>query len=315
MDYGTFISNLPNLKKFSWGTLPSLFLFRNISIVLGASDTGKTTLIERIIDLLAKKTKLGIVDLDVGQSHIGPPTTLAWGLCEGPFAGWEEIEPLDIYFTGSTSSLGNLLSCLTGAKIITDRAVNETHKVIIDTTGLIEEGGGSSLKEHKLEMIRPDLILGLQKNDELEHILSSFKGIKSLKVMRLPVSKEAQTKSPSRRGDYRQERFKKYFANGRTIEVSWKEVGLRNTFNRDVEFFTDRLVGLVDDAGRHRALGIVENADWSIRADSLIYANSPNPLDYGDSRISIFSPIDSQVTIGCIIFGKHKIDRNGYQIE
>ena len=31
MDYGTFISNLPNLKKFSWGTLPSLFLFRNIS--------------------------------------------------------------------------------------------------------------------------------------------------------------------------------------------------------------------------------------------------------------------------------------------
>jgi polynucleotide 5'-kinase involved in rRNA processing len=66
---------------------------------------------------------------------------------------------------------------------------------------------------------------------------------------------------------------------------------------RDVDYFLNHLVGLVDGSGRHRALGIVED------------------IDYSDDKMSVFSPIDPRVPIGCVIFGKHKITRDGYQIE
>jgi len=48
---------------------------RSIMIV-GGADTGKTSLIEALADLLSRDSRMGILDLDMGQSHIGPPTTL-----------------------------------------------------------------------------------------------------------------------------------------------------------------------------------------------------------------------------------------------
>jgi polynucleotide 5'-kinase involved in rRNA processing len=51
-----------------------------IIMVIGGADTGKTTLVEGIADMLSMKTTVGIVDLDMGQSHIGIPTTIAGSL-------------------------------------------------------------------------------------------------------------------------------------------------------------------------------------------------------------------------------------------
>lgn len=43
-----------------------------VIMVLGASDTGKTTLIEDLLGFLLEKYTVGVVDADLGQSHIGP---------------------------------------------------------------------------------------------------------------------------------------------------------------------------------------------------------------------------------------------------
>jgi polynucleotide 5'-kinase involved in rRNA processing len=40
-----------------------------IIMVIGRSDTGKTTFIERLADHLSQKTEVGIVDLDMGQDE------------------------------------------------------------------------------------------------------------------------------------------------------------------------------------------------------------------------------------------------------
>jgi hypothetical protein len=47
-------------------------------LFLGAPDTGKTTLIEALAVRLANDHTVAIVDADIGQSHIGPPTTVGW---------------------------------------------------------------------------------------------------------------------------------------------------------------------------------------------------------------------------------------------
>ena len=57
---------------------------KGICLILGASDTGKTTLAEALTKQLVKKQPVGIVDADIGQSHIGPPTTVGWALVDNP---------------------------------------------------------------------------------------------------------------------------------------------------------------------------------------------------------------------------------------
>ena len=55
-----------------------------ICLILGGSDTGKTTLAAALTKLLAKHQPVGIVDADIGQSHIGPPTTAGWAVVDNP---------------------------------------------------------------------------------------------------------------------------------------------------------------------------------------------------------------------------------------
>ena len=50
-----------------------------VTMVVGASDTGKTTLTAYLAGALAARGEtVAVVDADVGQSEIGPPTTVGW---------------------------------------------------------------------------------------------------------------------------------------------------------------------------------------------------------------------------------------------
>ncbi|MHC4622056.1 MAG: AAA family ATPase, partial [Planctomycetota bacterium] len=48
------------------------FALNGVSLVLGASDTGKTTLISALAKRIASGQPLAIIDADIGQSHLGP---------------------------------------------------------------------------------------------------------------------------------------------------------------------------------------------------------------------------------------------------
>ena len=56
-------------------------------LVLGASDTGKTTLVETLAGKLAEAGPVAVVDADIGQSHIGPPATVGWAMAGKGGAG------------------------------------------------------------------------------------------------------------------------------------------------------------------------------------------------------------------------------------
>ena len=50
-----------------------------VVLFIGDVDTGKTTLITYILNKLVKQgLKVGIIDADIGQSDVGPPTTIGY---------------------------------------------------------------------------------------------------------------------------------------------------------------------------------------------------------------------------------------------
>jgi len=267
-----------------------------IIMVVGASDTGKTTLVEDILTLLARTfKKVAVVDGDIGQSHLGPPTTIGWGLIQNKFESWEKIPLRDFYFAGATSPLGNLLPTVVGAKLILEIARNHAEKVVMDTTGMVKEGVGKALKISKIDLVRPQLILALQREDELEHILVFFRGMRLPRIHRIPVPFAIIQKTYSDRSLYRERRFRDYFKRAKRISLSLDEMGLTNTKSEACP--PNQLISLRDREGRDLGLGIVEEI---------------NP---GKGKMSVYTPLEETEEIGGVVLGGLRINLEGKQIQ
>ena len=68
-------------------------LERGACLVLGGADTGKTTLALALAGKIAGSRPVAIVDADIGQSHIGPPSTVGWAVVDNPEFDLSAIEP------------------------------------------------------------------------------------------------------------------------------------------------------------------------------------------------------------------------------
>jgi polynucleotide 5'-hydroxyl-kinase GRC3/NOL9 len=262
-------------------------------MVMGGSDTGKTTLVEAVVDLLSEQAGVGIVDLDMGQSHIGPPTTIAWGKTEGGFQDWEGIGVEGFYFTGSLTPMGNLLPVVAGAKLMTEKALSSCGKVVVDTTGLIAEPAGRVLKQYKIDTLSPDVILALEHSRELGPTLDAFRFHKHPKIHRLQVPDQVTTKSMLKRSNYRLRKMEYYFRHASTREVSLEEVGIR--FTRGPSGFgrmelKNRVVSFRDKDNRDIALGIIRG------------------IQLKDNLLSVLTPLGSEKKISAIVIGSTEID-------
>ena len=258
-------------------------------MIIGASDTGKTFLVEKLANFcsLVLKKETAILDLDVGQSHIGPPTTVAWAKVEGKFESWDKLKVRDFYFVGDVSPRGNLLPLIIGAKLMQDEAKKVAEKIIVDTTGLVRGGIGKVLKLQLIDVLKPEVIFALYKEDELEHILSPLEGLKIPEVFKIPVPAKVKVKDFLQRRYFRHLKFKKYFSEAREIEFLQKEVGINGLYSvQDLSFL---LVSLRDKANKDMALGIIKN------------------FNKVEGKITIFSPVSSPEKVGRVVPGKIRL--------
>lgn len=228
-------------------------------MVIGGPDTGKTTLVWNIAKSLVQSYSTAIVDLDMGQSHIGPPTTIAWAKMAREAEGWSQLKARDLYFTGTVSPVKSLLPTIVGAGLITEKALNAVEKVIIDTTGLISEPAGRILKQFKIDLLMPDVIIAIESKSELSHILEPFNFCKKPKIVKLATSHDAKIKTPINRIEYRFKKMREYLKNAFTLEIPRDKVGIRFTRNIDPPSgIINRVVSLRDKLNKDTGLGLIK---------------------------------------------------------
>lgn len=189
--------------------------------LLGATDTGKTTLLSWLANALhARGRRVAIVDADVGQSSIGPPTTIGLGLMEHPIRTMREIAPKGLYFVGSVSPRSHLLPLIVGTKQMVERAraLGVDH-VLVDTSGFISGDVGRTLKQHKISIVAPDVILCLQRAGECEGILRAYRHSHRPQVLRLEASGACRRRSMEERRLYREKCLRQYFAGARPLTL------------------------------------------------------------------------------------------------
>jgi polynucleotide 5'-hydroxyl-kinase GRC3/NOL9 len=137
-----------------------------------------------------------VIDADVGQSDIGPPACVSSG-------DYNHVE--ESYFVGDISPRGNFVQLLSAVGQAL-RAVEGP--CLIDTDGYISGGAALALKGELINLVRPDVLVLLQRHGELEYCtLFARKGIKVVKVK---VTHQG-SKSREERIRAREEAFRRYF--------------------------------------------------------------------------------------------------------
>jgi polynucleotide 5'-hydroxyl-kinase GRC3/NOL9 len=182
-------------------------------LLLGSSDAGKSSYARFLVrELAAAGQRVAVVDADIGQKTIGPPAAVT--LAHNPGAGeaWPAA-PDEFYFVGSPDPVGRMLPLVVG----TSRLVRATDApfVIVDTTGFVE-GAGRVLKGYKIEAIRPDLIVAIEKRGELEPILRPHAGYRAIRIR---PSRKARPRDRWERDLARERAFAAYFRDARRAEI------------------------------------------------------------------------------------------------
>ena len=253
-----------------WFGLLDVFEEEGLAILLGATDTGKSTLAQFLIfNLCRRGLKVGLVDADIGQSFLGPPATIGLSLFKSD-PDWEVIlSPPEIFFVGSTTPEGHFPIHLKGVKRMVDKASSHgPHVVLVDTTGFVLGEGGRELKRRKIDLVSPRFILALQKDDELEPLLEPYQENPHYKIHRLPLSEHVRPKSMEERRIHRTNKFRDYFKYSSVQELPIEDVQIEGeVLDPDgaplpldwTLKMNSLLIGLKDENDETLALALIRN--------------------------------------------------------
>jgi polynucleotide 5'-hydroxyl-kinase GRC3/NOL9 len=235
------------------------------ALILGASDTGKSTLAHFLVTQLCEMgNTVALVDGDIGQSVLGPPTTIGFSLFESTPRQLDDAQAIASYFVGSTSPRGHTLEMLVGTKRVVDRATQLGPEVIIiDTTGFVAGEVAWELKFQKVDLLKPAHLIGLQRRREIESLLRPLQFRTDMTIHRLRTPEKVRVKSPEQRRSNRSRKFAAYFQEVRLYQKSLDGVSVVSPFRVRYrgKALDGVLIGLNDKVNLNLGLGILENVD------------------------------------------------------
>jgi len=251
-------------------------------MVLGASDTGKSTLACYLYQELCRRGyRAAYLDADVGQSTLGMPTTQNLALTSEP--GDERFPPHGVratYFVGSVTPRAHMLPTVVGTYRLQQRALAlGAGAIVVDTTGLVDKTqGGKALKQWKIELLAPNVVIGLQRGRELEPILWPLRHDGRVRCVEVPVSPYVVERSRDERIGRRQERLAGYFEAAQP-----RLIPLRQMATYDLEWLAaGALVAFQDAEGFALGLGVVGEID---RLGGSIVVRTPLPALEGVTSV------------------------------
>lgn len=248
----SFPENWPEIAPSTW---PSP------TVVLGGTDTGKSTAVQLFYEDLRQSIRdVAVIDGDPGQSTLGPPATLTAALPndDSTFPPHDQVWHT---FVGATTPRGHMLELVVGARKLLDVVRTEgADRILYDTTGLIDvHRGGRALKFALLNILEAPTVVALQRNSELEPLLSSLRHSRRVQVVDLPVPPQVKNRSQAIRRRHRADRFAACFDDAHLETVHWPRMAVVP----NLDFCIDQLVAFETVEGFVRALGRIDSIDRS----------------------------------------------------
>lgn len=260
-------------------------------LFLGGLDAGKSTLARATAAYaLHVGRSVAYLDADVSQKTVGPPATV----------GMKHIRSVDdltfdrlaqadrLGFVGSTSPLDHLLPLVGALARLRDLAHAEgADLVVVDTGGVVGGIGGQLVKYYKVDALEPDLIIGLQRGEELEPVLGVIERFFGIDAVTLPIHAGVEPSSVEDRMVQRERQMSRYFS-GELHRFRVKPTVFMPSLPPlfDMKELDRLMVGLSDGAGGFTGVGFLEHvsADGGLRLISPV-AEPPKALRLGSVRL------------------------------
>ena len=236
-------------------------------LVLGATEAGKTTFTAWLATALhARGYTVAIVDADVGQTELGPPTTVGLGRVTKPLTRPADAELVAFEFVGVTSPARRPTRVVEATARLSVRARADFQRVVVDTSGFIAGGFGANVKQRKIAAVDPDVVVVIERADEAAHIVRGLAGRARPRIMRLPALPTTHPRSAATRRVHRDAALARYLEGARLVALDARRVSVR-ALTGDAVPLSDvtpgALAGLHDAAGGTIALGVVHSVDAS----------------------------------------------------
>ena len=224
-----------SFEEIDGGTVPPswenaakevLSLKRPVTVlVMGGVDSGKTSFCTFLTnEALRKKWKTCIIDADLGQSDVGPPSTVGFNFVFEPVKDLFEVKAENAYFVGLTSPSGAVNKVIKGITELKNGVMDaEADFLIVNTDGWVE---GEDATKYKIELwktVSPSVVVGIRQQDELAQILTA---LKEAKVLSIDSPRLAQRRNREKRKILRELSYKKYLKQAKVhpFALNWVKV-------------------------------------------------------------------------------------------
>lgn len=345
------------------GTIPSsweeavkeiLSLKKPVTVmVLGGMDSGKTSFCTFLVnEAVMNKYKTCIIDADLGQSDLGPPSTVGFTFVTEPVKDLFDIDAEDVFFVGCTNPSGALNKLVPGLTQLKSRLTEEgAELIVINTDGWVEGDEASAYKVRLAKEVVPTAIVGLQQEKELTSIFDTLHGIEVLVVDSPQVT---QPRSREKRRLLRELGYKKYMKGARlqSFSFGWMKsesslfgAGVplsRNRLNnvsdllkkrpvyseetinaifavlKDGEYISEDEINATEKRFNKKVKVIREGDEEGLlvglkdEENNFLGIGILNGVDYKRKILKVYTPVNKKVSALC--FGQMKLDKNCREI-
>lgn len=262
-------------------------------IVIGGVDSGKSTFCTFLANSFLKSgLEANLIDADIGQSDIGPPTTIGLGHMNGYINNLSFLKVTKLFFIGDTTPNQVIDKVIFGIKRILDYIESSKLPLIINTDGWIIGPEAINYKRKILNITSTDLILGIGEVNNFEKIIENDeKGSFNF----LHSSNYVKKRSKDERRNLREHGYKKYLENSSTKRISLYKVqfeGMDNYLDN-----RGRLLGLLDEKSFLQGIGILKEFNES------------------KSEIRIYTPVSDLDKVSKIEAGSIILSESGKELN
>jgi len=212
-------------------------------LVVGGVDCGKTAFCTYLANSsLGKKSKVVIVDGDIGQSDIGPPGTVSLSKLNGAVVDLFKLQADELRFIGVTSPSQKTKAVAEALRTLKQRALGQSADlVIVNTDGWVEGKAAVDYKVNLVEKLAPNIIVAVQGNDELSPILKAMPNHEVIVVSSPQLKKKRDHET---RKLLRESAYKKYLKETkvRSFPLSWIAVDGDLMFNKSADVLLKRRI-------------------------------------------------------------------------
>ncbi|HYY92110.1 MAG TPA: Clp1/GlmU family protein, partial [Candidatus Dormibacteraeota bacterium] len=256
--------------------------------IVGEANSGKSSLCAFLTNMCVRDgLRVGVVDGDVGQADIGPPTTVSSAKATSPVMSLQELRSEHSFFVGDTSPSSVPEKLIRQLISLKQDLATSTDLLILNTDGWIGDSTAVRFKEELLDRIRPDLVLGLGGN-EIEPLLRML----SSPTLKLSSSHYARARSKDERKNAREAGYRRFLADSKVLSISQENTRLR-MFDQPQQSILqwDRryngfLTGLLDSDERLLTIGRVRDMHDGTALVETRATEQPRFLEVGNVMVS-----------------------------